>query len=101
MILTDTSILIDYLKKSPPAINCVKKCGKSILAVNTVIVMELFRGLLNDDELIKIHQELGGFYMLPISLPVSALALQLSKKYASPPLNRIISCYYRCNCPRV
>lgn len=82
MILTDTSILIDYLKKRPEAVDFVNKHGKSNLAINTVIAMELYQGALNKTEFVIIQKELQGFFMLPIIQPISDLALQLSQRYA-------------------
>ena len=82
MILTDTSILIDYLKKRPEVVDFVNKQGKSNLAINTVIAMELYQGALNKTEFVIIQKELQGFFMLPIIQPVSDLALQLAQKYA-------------------
>lgn len=82
MILTDTSVLIDYLKKKPEALQFVDRQGKSNLAINTVIAMELYQGALNKTELLLIQKELTGFFMLPIIEPVANLALQLSQRYA-------------------
>lgn len=82
MILIDTSILIDYLKKRPEAVGFVNRQGKSNLAINTVIAMELYQGALNKAEFNIIQNELNGFFMLPIIEPISDLALQLSQKYA-------------------
>ncbi len=82
MILTDTSILIDYLKKRPDALEFVATNGKSNLAINTVIAMELYQGALNKAEFCLIQKELNGFFMLPIIEPIADLALQLSQKYA-------------------
>lgn len=82
MILTDTSILIDYFKKRPDAIDFVEKQGKANLAINTVIAMELFQGVLNRKEFLMIQKELKGFFMLPVNEGIANLALQLSQKYA-------------------
>ncbi|MDQ2862819.1 MAG: type II toxin-antitoxin system VapC family toxin [Bacteroidota bacterium] len=82
MILTDTSILIDYFRKNDKAIAFVKNNGKENLAINTVIAMELYQRALNKAEFLKIQKELNGFFMLPISSQISNLALQLSQKYA-------------------
>jgi len=82
MILTNTSILIDYLRKRSEAIAFIEKAGKATLAINTVIAMELYQGALNKQEFTAIQKELQGFFMLPINEPVSKLALQLSQAYA-------------------
>ncbi len=82
MILTDTSILIDYLRKRPDAIAFVEKAGKATLAINTVIAMELYQGALNKQEFVTIQKQLQGFFMLPVNEPVSKLALQLAQTYA-------------------
>lgn len=82
MILTDTSILIDYFKKRSDATAFVEKHGKANLAVNTIIAMELYQGVLNKKEFLMIQKELQGFFMLPINEQIANLALQLSQKYA-------------------
>lgn len=64
MILTDTSILIDYFKKRPEATAFIEKQGKVNLAINTVIAMELYQGVLNRNEFLMIQKELKGFFML-------------------------------------
>jgi len=82
MILTDTSILIDYFKKHPAATAFVERKGKANLAINIVIAMELYQGVLNKKEFLMIQKELKGFFMLPINEQVCGMALQLSQEYA-------------------
>lgn len=82
MILVDTSILIDYLRRRPDAVAFVDTAGKSSLAINTVIAMELYQGALNKQEFVAIQKELQGFFMLPVNEPISRLALQVSQTYA-------------------
>lgn len=82
MILTDTSFIIEYLKKKEAAISFVNKYGKENLAINTVIAMELYQGALNKVEFMQIQKELNGFFMLPINEQIADLALILSQKYA-------------------
>ncbi|QJD79650.1 type II toxin-antitoxin system VapC family toxin [Spirosoma rhododendri] len=82
MLLTDTSILIDYLRKRPDAVAFVNTIGKANLAINTIIAMELYQGALNKPEFTTIQKELQGFFMLPVNEPIAQLALQLSQLYA-------------------
>lgn len=56
MILTDTSILIDYLKQKSSALEFIKRYGKNNLAINTVIAMELFQGARDSNEFIRINK---------------------------------------------
>ncbi|MFD1628496.1 type II toxin-antitoxin system VapC family toxin [Pseudopedobacter beijingensis] len=82
MILIDTSVLIDFLKRKTDAVTFIEREGKQNLAINTVIAMELYQGVLNKAELLMIKKELQGFFMLPINEKIANLALQLSQKYA-------------------
>lgn len=82
MILIDTSVLIDFLKRKADAVTFIEREGKQNLAINTVIAMELYQGVLNKAELLMIKKELQGFFMLPINEKIANLALQLSQKYA-------------------
>ncbi len=55
MILCDTSVIIEALKKNPIAIQAIEKIGLERIAVSVVTVMELYYGALNKAELKKIN----------------------------------------------
>jgi predicted nucleic acid-binding protein len=45
MILCDTSVIIEALKKNPIAIQAIEKIGLERIAVSVVTVMELYYGI--------------------------------------------------------
>ncbi len=82
MILVDTNILIDYLRGVDSAREFVGEKGKSTLAINAIIAMELYQGCLNRKEFAKIRKELNGFFYLELNEVVTQVALQLSQQFA-------------------
>lgn len=62
MLLLDTNILIDYLRGKQAAIEFIDCAEKLDLAVNTVIVLELYNGCLNKAELAKIRRILNTLF---------------------------------------
>lgn len=82
MLLLDTNILIDYLRGKQPAIEFIDCTGKPRLAVNTVVVLELYNGCLNKAELAKIKRLLNGFNHLEINEVIAQAAMYIGQSFA-------------------
>lgn len=82
MILLDSNILIDYFREKSGAKAFIDRHGKSNLAINTVVTMELYQGALNKSEFGKIKTELYDFLMIDINEPIAQTALRLHERYA-------------------
>lgn len=50
MILLDTDIMIDVLRRYPPAVTWLESCGEEIVALPGFVVMELLQGCKNKTE---------------------------------------------------
>lgn len=61
MILLDTDIMIDVLRKYPPAIAWLASLGSTALMLPGFVVMELVQGCRNKAEQDQVLQELGGY----------------------------------------
>ncbi|MGX5858104.1 PIN domain-containing protein [Dyadobacter jiangsuensis] len=81
MLLLDTNILIDYLRGKQAAIEFIDCAEKLDLAVNTVIVLELYNGCLNKAELAKIRRLLNGFNHFDLN-EATAQAAQIGHSFA-------------------
>ncbi|MCE7064168.1 type II toxin-antitoxin system VapC family toxin [Dyadobacter sp. CY326] len=82
MLLLDTNILIDYLRNKPHAIQFVDFTGKLNLAINTIVVLELYNGCLNKAEFAKIKKTLNGFVHFDLNESVAKTAVDISHMFA-------------------
>ena len=82
MILCDTSVIIEALKKNPTAIQAIEKIGLERIAVSVVTVMELYYGALNKAELKKIKRHLSSIRIFQIEEEISIMASDLIERYA-------------------
>lgn len=82
MILLDTNIIIDYLKKESKVVAYIDNLQKSNVAITTIVLMELYRGVLNKVEFSKIKKELKGINIIDLNEAISEVALHLGETYA-------------------
>ena len=82
MILCDTSVLIEALKKNPIVIQAIEKIGLERIAVSVVTVMELYYGALHKTELKKIKRHLSSIRIIQIDEAISVAASELIERYA-------------------
>ena len=82
MLLLDTNILIDYLRNKPQAIHFINYTGKINLAINTIVVLELYNGCLNKSEFAKIKKTLNGFIHYDLNESVAKVAIDISHMFA-------------------
>lgn len=80
--IVDTDIFIDAGRGLPEAISCLQDIErKSSLATSVVTQMELFVGCRDKAELIEVEKFLRRFQILPLTEPVSEMAVDLLRQY--------------------
>jgi predicted nucleic acid-binding protein len=72
-ILLDTDIAIDYLRGVQAAVDFVKQHEREI-SLSAVTVAELFAGVRDGDETVKLEEFIGLFPVIPIGLEVAQTA---------------------------
>ena len=82
MILCDTNVIIEALKKNPDVIQTIEGIGLERIAVSVVTVMELYYGALNKAELKMIKRHLSSILILQIDEAIYLTATGLIEKYA-------------------
>ena len=82
MILCDTNIIIEVLKKNPTIIQTIEKIGIDKIAISVVTAMELYYGALNKMELKKIKLHLSSIRIFHIDEEISVTASELIERYA-------------------
>lgn len=82
MILCDTNVIIEVLKKNPIVIQTIEKIGLQAIAISVVTEMELYYGALNKDELKKIKRHLSSIRLFHIDVDISITASGLIERYA-------------------
>jgi len=81
MIFLDTCIIIDYIKQKKIK-NLIDDTGKSNFGINSIVLMELYKGAINRLELRKIKKETKGFTLLDINQEIMNLATDLIEIYS-------------------
>lgn len=82
MVIVDTDILIDVGRSVPEALTCLSQLAQQeTLGVSAVTHMELIVGCQNKAELTALDRFLKRFVPLPLSHPISQLALDLLRQY--------------------
>jgi predicted nucleic acid-binding protein len=76
------NIIINYLRGDSKATDFIEAFGKENLALSSIVKMELYNGVLNRVEYLKIKKELNDFVRLELNESIGQTALFLSKKYA-------------------
>jgi predicted nucleic acid-binding protein len=61
MLLLDTDIMIDVLRRFPPAIAWIESLGSTELRLPGLVVMELIQGCRNKAEQDQVLRDLGGY----------------------------------------
>jgi len=82
MILCDTNIIIEALKKNPAVIQTIEKIGLNKIAISVVTAMELYYGALNKAELNMIKRHLSAIRIFHIDEEISMTASDLIERYA-------------------
>ncbi|MCU0340292.1 MAG: type II toxin-antitoxin system VapC family toxin [Spirosomaceae bacterium] len=82
MLLVDSNIFINYLRGYVPEKAFIESIGKANMGLSVIVEMELYNGVLNRNEYVKIKKELLGMIRIPINEEISNTALLLSQQYA-------------------
>ena len=82
MILCDTNVIIEVLKKNLTVIQSIEKIGLDKIAISVVTAMELYYGALNKAELKKIKLHLSSIRIFHIDEEISIIASELIERYA-------------------
>ena len=77
MIFIDTNIVIDYLKNK----NFLSSYEFQGLFINDIVIMELYQGAKNKQDLAFIKKEISVFQVLNMNQQIMMLAKQLMEKY--------------------
>ena len=81
VILTDTCVLIEYLRGRETTIQEIQSLGIGRIALNSIIVMELFQGARNKQELHAIKKKISPFGLLDLDQTIFTLSTQLIEQY--------------------
>ena len=81
MVLCDTNVIIEALKKNPTVIQTIEKIGMDSIAVSVITVMELYYGSLNRAELMKIKRHLSSIRIFQLGKEISVTASNLIERY--------------------
>jgi tRNA(fMet)-specific endonuclease VapC len=82
MVLCDTNVIIEALKKNPIVIKTIEKIGLPRIAISVITEMELYYGALNKDELKKIKRHISSIRIFHIDEEISITASELIERYA-------------------
>lgn len=82
MILCDTNVIIEVLKKNSSVIHAIEKIGIEKIAVSVITVMELYYGAVNKTELKKIKRHLSSITIFQVKEEISTVASDLIEQYA-------------------
>ena len=80
MFLTDTDVLIDFLRGNEKAIEFISENSENIL-VSTITVTELYAGLRNENEMNELDSFLGLFQIISIDAEIAKKAGLLKREY--------------------
>ena len=81
ILMLDTNIIIDYLKQKPNVVSFIEKYGKGNIVLSPFVVMEIYQGVLNKEDLNRTRKKLKGFTSLTIDQAIIDLALQIQQQY--------------------
>jgi predicted nucleic acid-binding protein len=81
MIILDTNIVVDYLRQKPIVVAFIDRCGKANLALPPIVLMEVYQGVLDKQDLERTRKKLKGFAKIGHSQEVAELGLQLQQTY--------------------
>lgn len=81
ILMLDTNIIIDYLKQKPDVVSFIEKYGKGNIVLSPFVVMEIYQGVLNKEDLNRTRKKLKGFTTLTIDQAIIDLALQIQQQY--------------------
>jgi len=81
MILLDSDIMIDFLRKYPPAINWLSSLEDEKIALPGYVVMELIQGCNNKVELQSLRKFIANFKVIWATEEICNQALEIFAEY--------------------
>lgn len=81
ILMLDTNIIIDYLKQKSDVVSFIENYGKRNIVLSPFVVMEIYQGVLNKEDLDRTRKKLKGFTTLTIDQAIIDLALQIQQQY--------------------
>ncbi len=81
MIITDSDIIIDFLRKYPPAIHWLSTLGDEEIALPGYVVMELVQGCTNKTDLRELEKFIEDFKVIWPSSKTCDRALEIFVKF--------------------
>ncbi|MBO0932198.1 type II toxin-antitoxin system VapC family toxin [Fibrella aquatilis] len=81
MILCDTNIFINYLNNDEATINAFDSIGRENIAIPSIAVMELYRGMLNKQELVRMKRYVLFYETVHVNQAASAQAIFLLEQF--------------------
>jgi len=78
MIFIDTCIVIEYLKEKA----FLSKYNLDELFISDIVIMELYQGAMNKNDLAFIKKEIANFKVLNINHEIISLAKQIIERYS-------------------
>lgn len=82
MILTDTDVIINFLKGTEKTKKALDNIGLKNIVISSITIMELYYGAFDKRELQKIKKNLSVFPILKINEKTSDIAIELIEKYS-------------------
>lgn len=98
MILTDTCVLVEYLRENPDITKIINDTGAEKIVLNSIIVMELISGARNKVELNSIKKRLNKFQVMDINQSIMDDASSLLEDYYLSHGLKIPGCHYCGDC---
>ena len=80
-VICDTNILIRHFQNNFETVGEMSKIGSSNVILPTIVVMELFRGMGNKNELANMKSKLKHYNILHINEDTSKIALEFMEAY--------------------
>ena len=77
MILLDTNIVIEYLKRNTEITQEIDKIGFDNLCINDIVIMELYIGAFNKSDLRYIKNRINNIGILEITQEIINLAKEI------------------------
>lgn len=77
IVVCDTNIVIEYLKRNLSVMNEMEKIGYENLAVSAITIGEMYFGAINKQELSKIKNRIEKFIPLPITEDTTTIFIDL------------------------
>ncbi len=80
-VICDTNVFIRHFKKEKATVSEMVKIGSLNVLLPSIVIMELYRGMSNKNEMAWMKSKLKHYNHIHINIPVSEKALELIEAY--------------------